>query len=81
MHLLKIYEFRLLLVITNSCYTQVVTNMSDVQLKSLVFLTSLVLCSVRMIEFGCWGSVCAPRQAAGPPRDAAGAAGLCSVPG
>lgn len=37
-HLLKIYEFRLLLVITNSCYTQVVINMSDVQLKSLFFL-------------------------------------------
>lgn len=36
-HLLKIYDFRLLLVITNSCYIQVVINMSDVQLKSLFF--------------------------------------------
>lgn len=58
-HLLKIYEFRLLLVITNSHYTQVVINMSDVQLKSLFFLTSLGLCGLRIIEFGHWGSVCA----------------------
>lgn len=36
-HLLKIYEFRLLLVITSPCYTQVVINMSDVQLKTQGF--------------------------------------------
>lgn len=81
-HLLKIYEFRLLLVITNSCYTQVVINMSDVQLKSLLFfLTSLVLCSIRIIESGHWGSVCGPGQAPGACHDAAGAAGSCSMPG
>lgn len=64
MHLLKIYGFRLLLVITNSCYIQVVINMSDVQLKSLFFssffLTSLPLCGT-----GIWaaeGSVCGPGQ-------------------
>lgn len=34
-HLLKIYDVKLLLLITNFCYIQVVINMSDVQLKSL----------------------------------------------